>query len=251
MILLVDLGNTFLKWAEFSDNVLNHYSRENIRDNDITWILDNSWSVLDKPERILISSVASSSQYQHIVTWIKNRWQLIPERVVSPSSGHGVDNSYSEPANLGSDRWLAMVAAYQHHKSGVCIIDCGTAITADIVLANGQHLGGYIVPGLQMMQQTLLNDTAGIIGKLQKPSIVTLLEPGTSTTECIQRGAITSALGFIDKIQSYLEHNFEDEFTYLFTGGDAEYLIPHLTIKVYHAPLLVLDGMAVIAANNE
>ena len=251
MILLVDLGNSFLKWVFFNSGVLEYYSREKIENSNVVQILDKCWPVLDKPERILISSVASSAQYSKLVEWCKNKWRLAPERIISVSSAYGVKNCYSEPAKLGSDRWLAMIAAYQRYKGNICIIDCGTAITADIVLANGKHYGGYIVPGLYLTQQTLLNETAGISGIPMKPDNKILLEPGTSTTECIQRGAIITAVGFIEKIHNYLAHQFEDKFTYLITGGDAEYLIPHLSVNVYHVPLLVLDGLAVIAAISE
>ena len=252
MIFLIDLGNTYLKWAELRNGVLEESARENIRDNDLAYILDKSWSVLKKPERILVSSVASSKQYNQFVGWVENFWHIKPERVVPTSSAYGIKTCYSDPEILGSDRWLAIIAAHQHYQGDVCVIDCGTAITADILMADGQHAGGYIVPGLYMMMQTLLNETASISINISTQQDKFITQPGTSTDECVQHGAILSVLGFIEKIHSNIESQFDRQFTYLLTGGDAQHLIPHLSISmsVNHKPLLILEGLAVVASKE-
>lgn len=250
MILLLDIGNTYLKWAEFRNGSLVEYARENIREHDIAEVMDKCWPVLNKPERILVSSVASSIQYNQILSWSESYWNIKPEKVVPASSAYGIKTCYSDPALLGSDRWLAIIAAHQHYQGDVCVIDCGTAITVDILKADGQHTGGYIVPGIYMMQQTLLNETACIEANMSSQQNKFITQPGTSTAECVHHGAILSVLGFIEKIHADLENRTDSQFSYLLTGGDAQHLIPHLSMNINHRPLLILEGLAVVATKQ-
>jgi pantothenate kinase type III len=74
----------------------------------------------------------------------------------------GVRNAYPKHNKLGVDRWLAMLAAYHYYNAPVCIVSCGSALTLDIVDSQGQHLGGMIMPGLNLMQQALSRGTANL-----------------------------------------------------------------------------------------
>ena len=97
-----------------------------------------------------------------------------------------VRNGYEDIAQLGVDRWAAIVGAYTHFGSAVCIVDAGTAVTVDLVRDGGRHLGGLIVPGLQLMRSSLEQDTEDIERFSKKSS-----EPAAGAPSCPATWSIT------------------------------------------------------------
>ena len=85
-----------------------------------------------------------------------------PEFASSTDTAAGVRNGYSNPAQLGVDRWLAVIGAFHRHRDACCVVDAGTALTIDGVDATGQHLGGFIVPGPRLMVESLLTGTSDL-----------------------------------------------------------------------------------------
>ena len=98
---------------------------------------------------------------------------------------NGVHFAYEDISRLGVDRCLAMIGAYHLVGSGVLVIDCGSAITADLVNGSGEHIGGFILPGVRMLESSLLGGTAKV---LVEHETVISTEWGVSTEECVEHG---------------------------------------------------------------
>ena len=122
-----------------------------------------------------------------MTAYIQSLWGITAICLSVSRQAGGVMNAYDDIDQLGVDRWLTIIAAWNRYRSAVCIVDCGTALTLDVVSASGQHAGGFIVPGLTLMGDVLNRQTQQINASLdQKLS----LELGRNTRECISNGAV-------------------------------------------------------------
>ena len=143
-------------------------------------------------------------------------------------------NAYPKPQQLGVDRWLAMLAARAGNRGPVCVIDAGTAITIDLVSASGQHEGGYILPGVELMRRALTNET----GRIQVPELASpMTQAGTDSVACVSAGIWHAALGGVQSVLA--EH---PEHAPLLTGGSADALL-ELGLNAESRPDLVLEGL--------
>src|SRR5699024_7332781 len=174
--------------------------------------------------------------------------------LLARGSGYGIRNAYSKPETLGIDRWLALIAVRQRYRNAnrdgvICIIDCGTAITVDVLAANGQHLGGLIVPGLAMMPKLLADNTAGIDKTDNKSQWEHSLLASTTDT-AVSAGAFYAAVAFIDRVSGDVAVETNGEVKRIITGGDAPRILPLLKDKYEHLPDLVLWGLAQVAKST-
>jgi len=160
-----------------------------------------------------------------------------------------VSNAYSTADELGSDRWATLLGAHHLLHEDSCIIDCGSAMTVDFLAASGQHLGGYIIPGLAMMQQSLVRGTDAIRVDFAEDGVGDSLEAGCSTAECIERGVKMAAIGLIENSIKKMQSRTGTTFRSLITGGNAKTLLAHCDEPMLHEPNLVLMGLAQIAIN--
>lgn len=243
MPLFLDVGNTALKWR------LRHADRciEGGGAHARDWaaqIAAMAASIDGAIDRIYVASVAGKEQDAAIQALLE---QQFPEPVsfyYSPSQGAGVLNSYRQPERLGVDRWLAMVEAW--HRCGASIvIDCGSAITLDAISNDGRHQGGYIVPGLRMLEASLTGGTGSV---RVETGVERQLGPGRSTTECVQNGVLRMSVSFITDAMVALQQCVQDTCSIFITGGDASTLRPYLPATIEYAPELVLDGLERVTA---
>lgn len=190
--------------------------------------------------RIRAGSVAGAQINEVLTQLCRQWWKLEPEFARSEAHCAGVSNGYQLPERLGVDRWLALLAAYhrQDRQQRSCaVVDCGSAITLDLLQADGQHLGGYIVPGLRMVSEALSSRTRLIKVNelpLDAPS------PGRATDQAIGHGLLRMLQGLLNGLETYLGN---DHRLY-FTGGDGERLLQSLKLPGSYHPDLVLDGLA-------
>lgn len=167
---------------------------------------------------------------------------------VSPQCA-GVTCAYGEPRRLGVDRWLAVLAAHHRDPSPALIVDCGSAVTLDLLGADGIHLGGYIVPGLGLMRRALYQDTDAVkVGRAFAPGMS--LAPGRDTDDAVNRGLPLMVLGAIERARTELRRLSGVDATpgIWLTGGDAA-LLASLVPLVGNPELrlveeLVMDGLA-------
>ncbi|MBL1457828.1 MULTISPECIES: type III pantothenate kinase [unclassified Methylophaga] len=247
MILLVDIGNSQIKWTTIQSKVLadsQYFSRPK---TGIKAALNKAWKSLDDIEAVFVSNVAGDKIAAQLTEWIDKQWKLTPVFVQSEKRRFGVTNAYEQPETLGVDRWLAIVAGRQHARQVTCVIDCGTAITVDIVTEKGQHQGGLIVPGLSLMKK-MLTDNTDALGNVTQESEFNLL--ATNTHTAIQAGTLYMVTATLENLINDLQQNFTDEVRFLITGGDAEEIIPLMPQPLIHEPDLVLKGLAQYARQN-
>lgn len=243
MILEIDMGNTRLKWR--------------IRDQQIT-LVDGAIGVetqldllIDKIEAyrseisaVLVASVVGEGLEQRLTDWSVRYLALRPVFARSCAVSGLVRNGYREPQLLGVDRWLGMVAAYKLASGACVVVSCGTAITVDLIAQNGEHLGGFIAPGLNLMLDSLTSGTRQIKLTHQVPALD--LSPAASTTNAVYSACAAMMTGLIDNgAQQLCKLNQNPEFQMIFTGGDAAKLLPFYP-QAQLVSDLVLDGLACV-----
>lgn len=231
MILDIDIGNSRVKWrAVGTDGVIRH--GHCARDTaDWAGALPQQGMT-----RVRVANVGGSAAAEQLTSWAQARWGLAPEYVRAVRTLAGVTNGYREPEQLGVDRWLALLAAWRELHGGAVVVSAGTALTVDILGTNGQHVGGYIVPGLYLMRDALISGTSGV-----RPAVATVasLAPGHSTTEAVLHGCMAMAAALIESARRDLATPV------VLSGGDADVLAPWLAGPVLLRPELVLDGLGI------
>lgn len=234
MNLLLDLGNSRLKWAIAENNLLQ--IGQALLHSDITIeMLHTLWRDL-RPEKIAVSSVGKVELLNFITTVARELWCDIPIHfATSQAEFFGVKNSYLQPEKLGVDRFLALCAARQKTHFPICVVDCGTAITVDVLNENGAHQGGLICVGLTLMKNALASNTADLPFVKSSEKIGLAVE----TEAAIFNGTLFAACGLIEKVMQQ-----QPESTELFlTGGDAEIIGSQLNSSFTLEKNLVLDGL--------
>lgn len=159
MKLLVDIGNSRVKWAfGVEDRFVASGELPRGIDPELGVMLEAGLS----PQEIRIANVAGAEAGARIAGILEGRFRIKPVFAQSAASGAGVRTGYSDPGQLGIDRWLALCAAFSRYQAAVCVVDAGTATTLDLVSASGEHQGGMILPGLELMQTVLLRETGDL-----------------------------------------------------------------------------------------
>jgi type III pantothenate kinase len=240
--LLIDLGNTRLKWAQQTAGdwrtdaaVLAGY--------DVVSLLDKAWRVLPAPEQIVISSVSSPETLKTVTCWIERNWSIAPHILHAQAEQLGVKSRYTDPATLGVDRWAALIAVRGLTSSPACIIDCGTAVTVDALSADGEFLGGVIFPGLHLLRSSLTRGTQGI--KVTDGNETECL--ARSTADGVAAGALFGLVGALEHLIQEYRKTLGEGMQVFLTGGDAPRLAPRLKEAVIQTPDLVLKGLARVA----
>lgn len=248
-ILLVDIGNTSIKWALKDSASLTDMSQQQYPEDVSEHFFVDCLANISKPNKVLVTCVAGAEVWQAFTDAVNTLWSINIERVQSKPNGYGLINGYKKPAELGSDRWCALIGAYHMANSDVIVIDCGSAITIDLVNQSGEHLGGYILPGLAMMKKSLGLDTAQV--KVNSSSLEgNSIKPAHSTSECVAAGVNLAAVSVIESvIKQQLAHS--SHFKCYLTGGDADSLAEHLTAEYVKMYNLVIRGLAFIAENDQ
>jgi type III pantothenate kinase len=232
-LVVVDAGNTSTRLAIADAGGLRHIA-----------VLPTSGLVVDQlpsaAELVGASSVrmaAVGGVGDLLESWSATVLGVPCERLESPRNGDGLINAYGDASQqLGVDRFLAMLAARLRVSGPVLVVDAGTALTLDAVDARGQHLGGFIVPGLGMARSSLRDGTDA----LPEVEGSADLDLGTDTETAILGGTLAQQVALIRSVLAELA----TDTTLVITGGDAERLIPFLGADLIHSPDLVLEGLA-------
>ena len=236
MNLLIDMGNTRLKWA-VCDN-LDILPGLPITNPDITRnALLQLWQAIIPPDQLAISCVSTSHLFDLVISVANELWpEITIIRAKSEAQGFGIASAYQEPEKLGVDRWLGIIAGYNKYRKALCIVGCGTAITVDAVDASGKHLGGLISPGLRLMKEALAKGTENL--SLNETAYPFGL--ATNTDAAIHNGTLSAACGLIELVLK----GQSDTTQLLLTGGDAEAITTHISRPAIIDPDLVLRGLA-------
>lgn len=228
-ILCLDAGNSRLKCGLFDGK---RWRMQGALDYDAFDDLVAELSAA--PARIVACNVAGDAVRQRIEA-LAARLGCPLDWLTSSASACGVRNAYDNPAQLGADRWAALIGARSLHAGPAVVVMAGTATTMDLLDGTGRFLGGLILPGLALMRAALAHNTAGLphaAGRYQSIP--------TNTDDAIVSGAIHATLGAIERMRATLG---EDALC-LLSGGAAGELVPHLELPQRQIDNLVLEGLA-------
>lgn len=236
--LQMDVGNSSAKWRLVrSGDVV---ARGKFLSHDAS-SLEELYASIVAPQQIWISSVASAQAETELTERLTRKWGVQPWYARTEAQTNGLVNSYTNPARMGVDRWLAMLAARGLIEGRVCVVDAGSALTIDIVDENGLHEGGYIIPGPELMERALLLDT----DRVRFAEDVTYdIGPGKSTAEAVRHGIAVAQAGAVRLVLEEMEvgHN-----QLLICGGGGDTLQSLLGGAGLQVPDLVFDGLALMA----
>jgi len=254
MQLLIDAGNTRIKWAvPAADAALCGQVPVWLHGGSISHgelaSLDSVWRSMTIT-RVLISNVAGaairaelSSILQDVQPAADVYWFASQEQVA------GIHNTYRNPTQLGCDRLASMVGAhYLFPQQDVVVATCGTATTVDAVTAQGQFQGGMILPGLKLMAESLARNTAQLPQVAESISLAGIF--ADNTDQAIASGCISAQVGAIRRAVSVLEERQKQAVTCVISGGAAPYLLAHLGLPYQHVDNLVLTGLFVVAQSS-
>jgi len=232
-LLLIDIGNTRCKWARVENG---RWLAQGVADNAAILTLRAKFASLPVPARILVANVAGAALAK-LVSELMSMWSVAPEFVVASAVAAGVTNRYDVPSQLGCDRWLALIAARQQVAGACLVVTCGTATTIDALSAQGEFLGGLILPGIDLMRKSLSH------GAAQLPLAAGVVRDfPRNTADAIVSGAILATVATIEKQRRLLGENA----SCLLSGGAATLLQPHLASQTTLVDNLVLRGLQIL-----
>jgi len=221
----LDVGNTRIKWR-----LMDHRAVFD-QGTDLEAAMEGQPKWLPLIESVWVSSV-SDDKNQWLQQLFGEVWYAQSQRVFK-----GLANSYADPVRMGVDRWLAMVAVWMKEPDGAhIVVDAGTAVTMDVISHVGQHMGGFICPGLQLMKSTLLGNTSKVLAQEQW---LTSRALGQETQACVDQGILDMVVCWIER-----HHQQYPDAKIWLTGGDGERLASMVEAPVVYAPDLVLDGLS-------
>lgn len=229
MILCLDAGNTRLKWGLF-DAQMNPSAGGALAYT----ALDQ----LDTPvaELAVLANVAGADIGERIAALL-SRTGIPLHRAVAVASQCGVTNGYDVPAQLGVDRWAALIGARGRQPGPCLVVMAGTATTVDLLDAGGIFRGGLILPGLDLMRTSLTRNTAQL-----GPAAGEFRGLPTNTADAIMSGCLHAQAGAIERQFARIAR--EPDALCLLGGGAAPALAPLLSIPFLRVDTLVLEGLA-------
>ena len=241
-MLWLDIGNSRLKWlygtaSDEHGGALAYQQPDDLLSAPI-------WQAIPKGTPVWASSVANPAVRQAIET-AKQTAEATVHWAKSEKERNGLHNSYQDVSRLGVDRWMVMLAAWRQQQKAFVVVDAGSAITVDYVDDRGLHLGGHIVPGLNLMTKALFSGTANVkFNALDWGEI----GPGKSTEQCVHHGVFAMAAGYLEFLLA--QWPGARQAHWLITGGDALRLQSALSLDTEWRPNLVIEGLQVFAEEH-
>jgi type III pantothenate kinase len=245
--LLIDIGNTFLKWGLFRAHASGE-ARENRLESGHVLLeeiagLAAHFARFRTPAQIVISNVAGTRVRSTIIRVLET-WSdaPAPHWLIPQEEECGVVNRYRNPAQLGSDRWAALIGARQLvGAKPALVVVCGTATTIDYLNAAGKFNGGVILPGVGLMLRALHQHTAAL-----PDADGEYVENPLQTVDAIASGCQHAQAGAIERVYRLHEPKAPG-MVCLISGGAARALAPRLTIPFELHDNLVLEGLYCIS----
>lgn len=243
MILELDCGNSFIKWRVLEADV-RRVVGEGVVDSDLA-LLESLQALKGLALKFCrLVSVRTPEETHALIALLTQAFGISVACATPAREMSGVRNGYEEFERLGLDRWLAMLGGY-HLASGPCLVlDFGTAVTADFIAGDGEHLGGFICPGMPLMRNQLRTHTRRIrYGDLAAERALESLVPGRTTVEAVERGCSLMLRGFVLTQLEMARSYWGGDFTVFLTGGDAD-LVSGIVPEARVVPDLVFVGLA-------
>jgi len=243
MRLLIDVGNTQVKYVFQASGVSAPLS-------DIVYLNYHAFKAqlsqgkFSQVSEVILANVHGNQVHDAIEKWVAD-YNIAFVQVHSSANAFGISSSYQQPESLGVDRWLAMIGAKQlYPQQNLLIIDAGTATTVDLLAANGQHFGGWIMPGVQTLFDSLLTRTTKIIAR---PKVTASISFGQDSSNCLNHGSWAMTIGAIKEaiIQANSLLTLDKV---LITGGNGEQIAKLMAEHCQLEPKLVFLGLSCFQA---
>ncbi len=235
--LLIDAGNSRIKWAQHLWQVEHLPVTQSAQLN-----LHFADRAYNNVQQVWVSNVAGAKVEHRIRDACAMRhWS--PQFITAQASQCGVRNSYAVPAQLGSDRWAALIAAWHLNHAACLVVTSGTATTIDALSDEGEFVGGLILPGLELMQQSLAGATAQL-----KIGVGSYADFPCNTADALLSGAVQATCGAIQRQYELLR---VPQAAVFLSGGAAQVLQSYLHLPVQMVDNLALLGVSLIAQEVE
>lgn len=235
MILLLDVGNTRVKWAVHDGTALRAPAAHEHRGKPGPMLEQIELPLTDA---VWVSNVMGEEHEGPIADAIDAQCGARAQFARTRRDWSGLRVAYAQPERLGVDRWLGMAAVWIETEKPLCVVNAGTALTFDEVRRAGRHAGGLIAPGLTTALNAVRSSTRFAL-QAQAGAFTEGL--GTDTEACVRQGALYACAGLVElAARDVLGAK-------VLTGGDAETLRPHLGRGWTVRPHLVLEGLLAYA----
>ena len=245
--LLVDIGNSSIKYAWYNK----HRAIADLQVMRISF--DQLGEYIEMASSLYFSSVLNDASNDTVIK-LANQNNVPVYQCKSAKQDFNIQNAYNTPQNMGDDRWMAIIAGCalcdMGNQTNVLIIDAGSAITCDFVIAN-EHIGGWIAPGFKVAREAVVSSTSRVFDTEQSLYDLRL---GADTPQCVSNGVVAQLSGMIHQAIFIMQQNCQ-RFEIYISGGDAKLLINVLEqtkimankYSVNFIENLVLVGLAKIA----
>jgi type III pantothenate kinase len=249
VLLAVDIGNTNIAFGVFAGAELQHRFRTatvRTRTVDEYRVLLRQLLQLQDlpPSRIAACIVASvvPPLTELVTRALEQSFGLCP-LVVGPGMKTGISVKYENPREVGADRIVNAVAAFDQVRGGVIVVDFGTATTFDCISPRGEYLGGVIVPGVQVSLDALLQRAALLprVEVAEPPKVV-----GRNTTHAVQSGVVHGYASLVDGLVGKLRRELAFPCAVLATGGLAQLIVKHTETVDRIEENLTLEGLRLL-----
>jgi type III pantothenate kinase len=238
MKLLLDAGNSRLKWAIVDAGTAPVTGA--VRPDEAGLAeLAGVVAMYGAPDRVGVVTVRGRDFLEHLADWCGRQGWPTPVTVRPTPGSHGVRPAYGQLSSLGADRYAAMVAARRLFAGPLLVVDCGTAVTIDVLEADGTHPGGLIMPGLSLMRRALWAGTAAIPETVSER--IELLS--NNTADQVTGGTALGLVSAIDGLCRRIADRLGEEHARILTGGDATVVSTLGTLSYESCPWLVLQGV--------
>ena len=230
--LFIDIGNSSTKWRlKYGESLCRSERGQFV---DFSNYLEEYGDKLKDLNSVYISNVSNGDHSESLKRLFKTKFNIIPSFARVTRKAAGVTCGYTNVADLGVDRWLAMIGATKKYGGNLLIVDAGTAITLDIIDSELMHLGGFILPGLRVSSKILACNASRIHDFYFDDQIKI---PGNDTQSCVIGGTLFSVISVIKNlISSYASR-------LVITGGDKQVIINKISEDCSVEENLVLDGL--------
>ena len=242
MKILIDIGNTTSSLGLWKNNKLS--MTNNIKNNKL-FITLKKYLKRDIDE-ILFTSVIGTKENKLIIDRLKKIFKSNIKQIKSSSSLLGVSNGYIQPNKLGDDRWATIVASSLLHEQPLIIVDCGTAISIDVVSAKGIHLGGYILGGFDGYSKSFKNAYHLKNIKIKEGVASQKKYFPKKTEDGITEGYLLMVISAIENTYNQVKKNQNTPPKLLISGGYGKIISKRLSVKNKYEPDLVLKSIGLI-----
>ncbi|MCH8157581.1 MAG: type III pantothenate kinase [Nitrospinae bacterium] len=253
MLLAIDVGNSNNVIGLFSgDKLLTHWRirTEWARTPDEYWVLIKEFILLNDVATETIDDIIIACVVPPLVPILQEmgrKYFSCEPLIVGPGIKTGISILYNNPAEVGADRIVNSVAAFEKYGGPLIVVDFGTATTFDVISSKGEYLGGAIFPGVQLSMEALFKNAAKLPRvELAVPEHVI----GKSTVESIHSGAINGFVSMIDGMVSKIQAELGQKTYVVATGGIVEPIASRASSIDIIDPLLTLEGLRIIYKRN-